>query len=64
MSDSTYNKFVLACSFVTALIIVMLSSCVVVAWKPVQTFTSPEEEVAEEEEALPPLSPFDLISEE
>ncbi len=62
MSDSTYNKFVLACSFVTALIIMVLSSCVVVAWKPVQTFTSPEEEVCEEE--LPPLSPFDLISEE
>ena len=42
----------------------MFTSCVVVAWKPVQTFTSPEEEVAEEEEALPPLTPFDLISEE
>ena len=63
MSDSTYNKFVLACSFVTALIIMVLSSCVVVAWKPVQTFTSPEEEVSEEE-TLPPLTPFDLISEE
>jgi hypothetical protein len=46
------------------IVVLMFTSCVVVAWKPVQTFTSPEEEVAEEEEALPPLTPFDLISEE
>ena len=44
------------------IVVLMFMSCVVVAWKPVQTFTSPEEDV--EEEVLPPLSPFDLISEE
>jgi hypothetical protein len=57
MSDSTYNKFVLACSFVTALIIMVLSSCVFVAWKPVHNFTSSEEEVSEEENT-PSLDPF------
>ena len=41
----------------------MFTSCVYVAWKPVHNFTSPEEEVCEEE-TLPPLTPFDLISEE
>tara|TARA_R110002012_G_scaffold320568_1_gene544567 strand:- start:849 stop:1031 length:183 start_codon:yes stop_codon:yes gene_type:complete len=45
------------------IVVLMFSSCVFVAWKPVQTFTSPEEEVSEEE-TLPPLTPFDLISEE
>ena len=67
MKDNTYGKLVLGGSFIFA-IIIMLASCVVVTWKPVHNSTSSEEEVCEEEvcaeETLPPLSPFDLISEE
>ena len=65
MKDNTFGKLVLGGSFIIA-IIVMLASCIVVTWKPVHNSTSPEEEVEEvcEEETLPPLSPFDLISEE
>jgi hypothetical protein len=62
MKDNTFGKLMLGGSFIFA-IIIMLASCVFVAWKPEQHFTSPEEEVAEEE-TLPPLTPFDLISEE
>ena len=45
------------------IVFLMFTSCIVVTWKPVHNSTSSEEEV-EEEETLPPLSPFDLISEE
>jgi len=62
MKNTTFNKLALAGAVIAA-IVLMLSSCVFVAWKPEQHFTSPEEEVAEEE-TLPPLTPFDLISEE
>ena len=62
MKTTTFNKLVLGGSIAIA-ISLMLASCVFVAWKPEQHFTSPEEEVAEEE-TLPPLTPFDLISEE
>jgi len=63
MKNTTFNKLMLGGSFTVA-IIIMLASCVFVAWKPEQTKPCCEEEVCEEEEALPPLSPFDLISEE
>ncbi len=63
MKDNTFGKLMLGGSFVVA-IIIMLASCVFVAWKPEQPAPCCEEEVCEEEEALPPLSPFDLISEE
>ncbi len=64
MRENTFGKLVLGGSFIFA-IIIMLASCVFVAWKPTeQAAPCCEEEVCEEEEALPPLSPFDLISEE
>jgi|TARA_R100000995_G_C3482340_1_gene124727 hypothetical protein len=63
MKDNTFGKLMLGGSCVVA-IIIMLASCVFVAWKPEQPAPCCEEEVCEEEEALPPLSPFDLISEE
>jgi hypothetical protein len=62
MKNISYNKLMLGGSFAVA-IIIMLASCVFVAWKPEQTKPCCEEEVCEEE-PLPPLSPFDLISEE
>ena len=62
MKDNTYGKLVLGGSFIFA-IIIMLASCVFVAWKPEASEPCCEEEVCEEE-PLPPLSPFDLISEE
>ncbi len=62
MKDSTFGKLMLGGSFIFA-IIIMLASCVFVAWKPEQPKPCCEEEVCEEE-PLPPLSPFDLISEE
>jgi hypothetical protein len=61
MKNISYNKLMLGGSFAVA-IIIMLASCVFVAWKPEQTKPCCEEEVCEE--PLPPLSPFDLISEE
>ena len=62
MKNVSYNKLMLGGSFAVA-IIIMLASCVFVAWKPEQPKPCCEEEVCEEE-PLPPLSPFDLISEE
>ena len=62
MKNISYNKLMLGGSFAVA-IIIMLASCVFVAWKPEQPAPCCEEEVCEEE-PLPPLSPFDLISEE
>ena len=41
------------------IVALMFTSCVFVAWKPEQPVPC-----CEEEEALPPLTPFDLISEE
>ena len=58
MKNISYNKLMLGGSFAVA-IIIMLASCVFVAWKPEQPVPC-----CEEEEALPPLTPFDLISEE
>ena len=62
MKNTTFNKLVLGGSIAIA-IILMLASCVFVAWKPEASEPCCEEEVCEEE-PLPPLSPFDLISEE
>jgi hypothetical protein len=62
MKNVSYNKLMLGGSFAVA-IIIMLASCVFVAWKPEQTKPCCDEAVCEEE-PLPPLSPFDLISEE
>ena len=62
MKTTTFNKLVLGGSIAIA-ISLMLASCVFVAWKPVHHFHPSEEEECEEE-TLPPLSPFDLISEE
>ena len=62
MKDNTFGKLVLGGSFIFA-IIIMLASCVFVAWKPEVSEPCCVEEVCEEE-PLPPLSPFDLISEE
>ena len=65
--EKQFGPLVIGVSVIVAIILMSLS-CVVVTWKPVHNSTSSEEEVCEEEvceeETLPPLSPFDLISEE
>ena len=63
MKNTTFNKLALAGAVIAA-IVLMLSSCVFVAWKPTEQPAPCCEEEGCEEEPLPPLSPFDLISEE
>tara|TARA_R110002020_G_scaffold396884_2_gene607032 strand:- start:622 stop:825 length:204 start_codon:yes stop_codon:yes gene_type:complete len=60
--EKQFGPLVIGLSVIVAIILMSLS-CVFVAWKPEQPKPCCEEEVCEEE-PLPPLSPFDLISEE
>ena len=57
-----FIRVALGVAFV-GIVFLMFTSCIVVTWKPVHNSTSSEEDVTEEE-TLPPLTPFDLISEE
>ena len=64
MKNISYNKLMLGGSFAVA-IIIMLASCVFVrVLKPTEQAAPCCGEEMCEEEPLPPLSPFDLISEE